>query len=208
MASPAPSMPYSVLQPSQTTSTSPANFGPGYWVPSVPSFQVPQGLPGPPRLPGPPGLPPVSSSSMTVPSPFVNSSSPYPTPMGPTASISATQPRPYSAYPSGPPMVATPQGLWLQPQTMGGLPRPPLLQRHPVVSGPFPMSAQGMQLPYVPLPDSQPPGVTPVGPPGGSIVYSMASGNQTTVGSVAEPELPPGTGKLKKVSSGTYLLGC
>ncbi|XP_074328518.1 pre-mRNA-processing protein 40C isoform X2 [Apium graveolens] len=199
IASPAPSVPNSVLQPSQT-STSLANFGPGYWVPSVPSFQVPQGLPGPPRLPGPPGLAPVSSSIMTVPSPFVNSSSPYPTPMGPTASIAsmpAIQQRPYPNYPSGPPMAATPQGLWLQPQTIGGLSRPPLLQRPSAVSGPFPLSAQGMQLPYVPLPDSQPPGVTPVGPPGGSFVYSTASGNQSVVSSVTEPELPPGTGNEK-----------
>ncbi|KAL1828233.1 pre-mRNA-processing protein 40C [Daucus carota subsp. sativus] len=208
MASPAPAIPHSILQPPQT-STSLTNFGPRYWGP-VPSFQVPQGLPGPPRLPGPPGLAPVSSSNMNVPSPFVNSSSPYATPMGSNASISsipAIQPRPYPAYSSGPPMVATPQGLWVQPQTMGVLSRPPLLQCPPAVSGPFPLSAQGMQLPYVPLPDSQPPGVTPVGPPGGSFVYPTTSGNQSAVFSVPEPELPPGTSNDKPVIDASVRVG-
>lgn len=154
--------------------------------------------------PGPPGLSPSVpvSSNVTVPSPFVNSSSALLRPIGPTAPVPsnpAIQQQTYPSYPSVPPMLTTPQGLWLQPQQMSGLPRPPLLPHPAALPGPFPLSTHGMQLPYVPLPDSQPPGVTPVGIPGGSSIFSAASGKQSAISSVMEPELPPGIGMLKKL---------
>lgn len=63
-------------------------------------------------------------------------------------------------YPSLPAMGATPpQGLWMQPP-----PRPPLLPypQPAAFSASFPSAVRHMPLPSVPLPDPQPPGVTPV----------------------------------------------
>lgn len=199
-ASTTTSVPHYVSQRVHTNSSS-ASSAPNlcpttFWTPSVLSFQVPSGVSQTHVAPGPPGLSPLPlSSNVTVPSPFVNSSSALLRPIGPTAPVPsnpAIQQQTYPSYPSVPPMLTTPQGLWLRPQQMSGLPRPPLLPRPAALPGPFPLSTHGMQLPYVPLPDSQPPGVTPVGAPSGSSIFSAASGKQSAISSVMEPELPPG----------------
>jgi transcription elongation regulator 1 len=46
---------------------------------------------------------------------------------------------------------------------MSGTLRPPFNQYPAAFPGPFPFPARGVALPAVPVPDSQPPGVTPVG---------------------------------------------
>ncbi|XP_050275850.1 pre-mRNA-processing protein 40C isoform X2 [Quercus robur] len=137
------------------------------WMPSAPSFSIPPGMPGTPGTPGPPGIAmsaPISSSTLQA-SAMDSSSSAVPRPLMPTAPVvsnSAVQPQictPYAPFPA----MAPPQGLWLQPPQMGGIPRLPFLPYPAAFPGPFPLPAHGMPLPSVPLPDSQPPGVTPVG---------------------------------------------
>ncbi|XP_030482648.2 pre-mRNA-processing protein 40C [Cannabis sativa] len=76
----------------------------------------------------------------------------------------------HSSYQSMPPPMAAaphppPQGLWLQPPQMGGAPpRLPLnINMQPYHGGPFPvMVPQHVMPPSVHVPDSQPPGVTPL----------------------------------------------
>ncbi|KAL2591717.1 hypothetical protein AAZV13_12G025800 [Glycine max] len=79
------------------------------------------------------------------------------------------------AAPSIPALAAPPQGLWLQPPQMSGVLRPPYLQYPAPFPGPFPFPARGVALPAVPIPDSQPPGVTPVGAAGGTPTPSASS---------------------------------
>ena len=103
----------------------------------------------------------------------------------PVPSSPALQHQSYPPYQA--PMVVHPQGLWLPPQQYSGLPRPPLLSYPPPFPGPFPL----------PTHSSQPPGVTPMGPPIGATTPAVAVGNQLAVGSGMQPELPPGVGMLK-----------
>ncbi|KAH1219973.1 Pre-mRNA-processing protein 40C [Glycine max] len=58
---------------------------------------------------------------------------------------------------------------------MSGVLRPPYLQYPAPFPGPFPFPARGVALPAVPIPDSQPPGVTPVGAAGGTPTPSASS---------------------------------
>jgi transcription elongation regulator 1 len=144
----------SVSLPADTSSSSTITVSSTFsqapsWMPSAPSFSMPPGMPG---TPGPPGIAmsaPISSNP-TVPSSAMDSSS-------------SAVPRPpmlTNPYAMAPP----PQALWLQPPQMGVIPRsPPFLPYPAAFPGPFPLPARGMPLPSVPLPDSQPPGVTPVG---------------------------------------------
>ena len=57
---------------------------------------------------------------------------------------------------------------------MSGVLRPPYLQYPAPFPGPFPFPARGVALPAVPIPDSQPPGVTPVGAAGGTSTPSSS----------------------------------
>uniref|UniRef100_A0A2N9IEN5 Pre-mRNA-processing protein 40C n=1 Tax=Fagus sylvatica TaxID=28930 RepID=A0A2N9IEN5_FAGSY len=144
----------SVSLPADTSSSSTITVSSTFsqapsWMPSAPSFSMPPGMTG---TPGPPGIAmsaPISSNP-TVPSSAMDSSS-------------SAVPRPpmlTNPYAMAPP----PQALWLQPPQMGVIPRsPPFLPYPAAFPGPFPLPARGMPLPSVPLPDSQPPGVTPVG---------------------------------------------
>lgn len=76
------------------------------------------------------------------------------------------------------PAMAASQGLWLPPQMSGGVPRPPFLPYAAAFPVPFPFPAHGATLPAVPVPDSQPPGVTPVGATGSTTIPSSASNHQ------------------------------
>ena len=87
---------------------------------------------------------------------------------------------------------------------MGGLPRPPFVPYPAVYPTPFPLPAHGMPLPSVPLPDSQPPGVTPVGTAGGTPISAAVSGHHLANTSGMLSELPPpGIGMLKILCWGT-----
>lgn len=168
----------SILHPApapNSISSMPPPSDPNYrpttsWMPTAPTFPVHPVMPGPPGNPGPPGLakPGVIPCSPAAPSTGTDSSSTAvlrqnmltaPIASDPTASQKGLP------YPPIPSMVAPPQGFWLQPPQMSGVLRPPFLQYpHPAgFPGPFPFPARGVHLPAVPVPDSQPPGVTPVG---------------------------------------------
>lgn len=164
------------------------------WMPSAPSFSIPPGMPGTPGTPGPPGIAmsaPISSSTLQA-SAMDSSSSAVPRPLMPTAPVvsnSAVQPQictPYAPFPA----MAPPQGLWLQPPQMGGIPRLPFLPYPAAFPGPFPLPAHGMPLPSVPLPDSQPPGVTPVGTATATSA-SSAPGHLMSGALGMQTELPP-----------------
>ncbi|KAF6160791.1 hypothetical protein GIB67_035992 [Kingdonia uniflora] len=148
----------STLSSSSTSSSTPNLYLTTNWMPIVPSF------PGHSGMPGPPGLPQVVSF------PSANTVRP---PIDPS-SVRPIMQQTYSPYPSLPAMAPPVQVLWLQTAQVNSLHRPPFL--------PYP-GMPGISLPFVSLPDSRPPAVSSVGPPGGN-PQSAA---------VAQPELPPGT---------------
>ncbi|KAK3019663.1 hypothetical protein RJ639_003859 [Escallonia herrerae] len=211
-ASSAPSPSHSVSQSAHTTSI-PASLKPSFspttfWTPTASSFQMPPGVPGTPAMHGTAGIVPSvpQLSDMTQQSVSVNSSSVQsrPTvPFVPGPSNSALQQHTYSPYPSVLPLAVLPQGLWLQPPQMSGSSRPSLLPYLASFSAPFPLSTHGVPLPSVPLPDSQPPRVTPVVFPGGTSMSSATSGNQHAIASGVHPEVPPGSDSCERVDSGT-----
>ncbi|KAK7264143.1 hypothetical protein RJT34_31747 [Clitoria ternatea] len=150
------------------------------WMPTAPSFPMHPVIPTPGN-PGPPGL---ASAATISPNPIApptgtdSSSAAGLRPNMPNAAIASDHPPQKGLpYPSMPAMIASPQGLWLQPPQMShGVLRPPFFQ-YPSFPGPFPFPARGVTLPAVPIPDSQPPGVTPVGA-GGGTPASAASSHQ------------------------------
>ncbi|KAM7469951.1 hypothetical protein LguiA_008134 [Lonicera macranthoides] len=198
----APSAPTFVSQPAHTTSSTvsstPNMAPPTFWMPTAPSFQVPQGLPaGAPRIA--PSVP--LSSTTTVPSASVNINSSSPAVLRPIMQASPVPPSPAVQHQSYPPyqapMAVNPQGLWLPPQQYGGLPRPPLLSYPPPFPGPFPLPTHSFQ----------PPGVTPMGPPSGTTTPAVAVGNQLAVGSGMQPELPPGVDNSKHANDVSVNMG-
>ncbi|XP_054823893.1 pre-mRNA-processing protein 40C isoform X2 [Prosopis cineraria] len=147
------------------------------WMPPTPSFPVHHIMPGAPGTPGPPGLASASSTSSNPAAPLTNTdscSSSAPRQNMPTVAIASNPVGPHmgSTYPSIPSMAAS-QGLWLQAPQMGGVPRPPLLPYAAAYPVPFPFPAHGVTVPAVPVPDSQPPGVTPVGATGATSSSSV-----------------------------------
>ncbi|XP_027354873.1 pre-mRNA-processing protein 40C isoform X2 [Abrus precatorius] len=182
----ASSIPHST--PAHTSSSimprpSDSNYRPATsWMPTAPSFPVHPVVPTPGN-PGPPGLAStvtISSNSAALPTGTDSSSAAVLRPSMPSAAIAPDPSAPQKGlpYPSMPAMAASPQGLWLQPPQMSGVLRPPFLQYPAPFPGPFPFPARGVTLPAVPIPDSQPPGVTPVGAGGGMSVPSAAAGHQ------------------------------
>jgi len=165
---------------------------------SAPSFQSPYVLPGAPVTPGLPGVPgscvlstpAVSSATMVSFSPAVlRPVVPLPVPSHPTF-----QPQGYPPFPAIPSGAVLPQAHWLQAPQIGGL-GPPFIPCPPVYPGPFGLAARGVSLASVPLPDAQPPGITPIGNPGGVFPLPGTSGIQMTQSSGVQPEVsPPGTG--------------
>ncbi|XP_039689035.1 pre-mRNA-processing protein 40C isoform X2 [Medicago truncatula] len=135
------------------------------WMPTAPTFPIHPVMPGTPGTPGPPGLtkPVMIPSNPAAPSTTGFPSAAVPRQNMPTASDPNASHRGGLPYPPIPSMVAPPQGYWLQPPQMSGVLRPPFHQYPAAFPGPFPFPARGGALPAVPVPDSQPPGVTPVG---------------------------------------------
>ncbi|GAU36937.1 hypothetical protein TSUD_62060 [Trifolium subterraneum] len=131
------------------------------WMPTAPTFPVHPVMPG---TPGPPGLAkPVYPAAQSASTDF--SSGAVLRQNMPTVPIASDPNASHRGlpYPPIPSMVAPPQGYWLQPPQMSGALRPPFNQYPASFPGPFPFPARGVALPAVPVPDSQPPGVTPVG---------------------------------------------
>ncbi|KAL7180845.1 hypothetical protein ACSBR1_039832 [Camellia fascicularis] len=202
----------SFSQPAPTTSSATAassshNLGLSTLrIPTAPSFHVPPGMSGTPAAPGPPGISSSAPlpSNLTVPSAVIDSSSSaLPRPIMPAAPVPinpAVQHQAYPPYPSVPPVVAPSHGLWLPPPQLSGLPRAPFLPYPAAFPGHFPLPPRGMSLPSIPLPDAQPPGVTPLGTPGGTPTISMASGPLLTTGSGMQQESPPGIDNSKHVN--------
>lgn len=164
--------------PTQTSSSSSmaASASPNVaWMQTAPSLPGPPGMTGTPGTPGPPGMPssallPATANIQSVAMDPSASLWPLPTPASvPLNSASVTaQQKMYPQYQSLPTMAPPPHGHWLQPPPVSGLQRPPFM---PYPAGPpaaFPLPVRAMPLPSVPLPDSQPPGVTPLVPPGGT----------------------------------------
>lgn len=174
------------------------------WMPNAPTFPVHPVMSGTPGNPGPPGLakPAMIPSNPAGPSPGTDSPAAAVLRQNmPTAALASdpTATQKGLPYPPAPSMVAPPQGYWLQPPQMGGVLRPPFLQYPAAFPSPFPFPARGVTLPAVPVPDSQPPGVTPVGGASGTSA-SSASGHQPrgTTGLQAEvisghAGMPPAT---------------
>lgn len=207
-----PSVSESFSQPAHTTSSATAassshNLGPSALrIPTAPSFHVPPGMSGTPATPGPPGISSSAPlpSNLTVPSAVIDSSSSaLLRPIMPAAPVPinpAIQHQAYPAYPSVPPVAAPSHGLWLPPPQLSGLPRAPFLPYPAAFPGHFPLPPRGMSLPSIPLPDAQPPGVTPLGTPGGTPTISMASGPVLTTGSGMQQESPSGIDNSKHVN--------
>ncbi|KAH7516632.1 hypothetical protein FEM48_Zijuj10G0155600 [Ziziphus jujuba var. spinosa] len=153
------------------------------WVPTGLPFGIAPGTPRTPGTPGPPGMlqPAQISSNRAVASVAADSSSMVQRPGMPTGPVplnSSIQPQIGASYPSLPALAGHPQGLWLQPPQMGGMPRQPVVPYSAAFPGPLPLMAHGMHLPSVPVPDPQPPGVTPVENSGSIPVSSTASSLQ------------------------------
>ncbi|XP_058090357.1 pre-mRNA-processing protein 40C isoform X2 [Magnolia sinica] len=169
------------------------------WVQTAPSFPAPPGMPGTPGTPGPPGMPssaPLSSGNANTVRPAIMDSSVSLRPMLSPASFPPNSTAPtlvqnvqqqiYPPYPSLPAMTPPPQALWLHPPQMGGLQRPPFVPYPGPLPGPFPVQIRGVPLPSVPLPDSQPPGVSLIGPPGGTSPAIIGAGQTSS-----RPQSPP-----------------
>ncbi|CAA2980143.1 pre-mRNA-processing 40C isoform X1 [Olea europaea subsp. europaea] len=173
------------------------------WLPPAP-FQVTPGMPRTPITPGPPGIASsVSSSSniSAVPSSVDSPALPRSfMPAAPVLSNFPIQQQTFTPYPT--PFQAAPPGPWLQspiPQ-ISGIVRPSFSPYPTVIPGPFPMSTRPMLPVSVSFPNTQPPGVTPAVSSVGDSASSVASGDQSTIGSVQE-ELPPGIDSSKHVNN-------
>ncbi|XP_010250268.1 PREDICTED: pre-mRNA-processing protein 40C [Nelumbo nucifera] len=192
------SMPFHVSPSSLAAATSPNLCPATLWMPVAPSFVPPPGMPITPGTPGPPGIAPSTplSSTVTVNSEAMDSSSS--TSLRPVVP-STVQQQMHSPYPALPSMPPPPQGLWLPPQ-IGGLQRPPFLPYPGVLPGSYPLPMRGMPLPSVPVPDSQPPGISPLGPPGGTPSSSVGSVHLPSNTTGKQPDLPPpGTDQHKHI---------
>ncbi|KAM1846586.1 hypothetical protein ACFX14_010981 [Malus domestica] len=164
-------------------------------VPTVPSFNMTPGMPGTPRTPGLPGIAHSVQISFnpTAPSAPIDSSSVAlrPNMQAVPVASSAVHPHVGPPYPSLSAMGAP----WLPSPQIGGLPRPPFLPYPAAFPGPFPLPVHVMPLSSVPLPDSQPPGVTPVGNTVANYLSSVGSRHQLAGSSGMQKELPhPGVG--------------
>ncbi|KAL8139925.1 hypothetical protein V2J09_005946 [Rumex salicifolius] len=114
------------------------------------------------------------------------------TPGAPLLSNPTVHQHAYPLFHSVPSVGASPQGIWLPPPSqMGAFARPPFLSyAPPIYPVSFPLAATGMPLPSVPVPDSQPPGVTPVGNLGFiPMSSSAASVSHMTTGSATQKEV-------------------
>ncbi|KAF9624019.1 hypothetical protein IFM89_007717 [Coptis chinensis] len=161
------------LSSSTIAPTTPNLFPATMWRPTTPPFPGHPGLVGAPATPGPPGIPPSGSLPST-------------TSIHPITPAMPAQQQLYPTFHSPPTMPPHTQGHWFQPPQIAGMQRPPYLPYPAVISNPFPLPVRGLALPSVSLPGSHPPGVSPVGPIGGT-----PSASEHTRSFVMHSELPP-----------------
>ncbi|CAJ1933801.1 unnamed protein product [Sphenostylis stenocarpa] len=160
------------------------------WMPTAMSFPLHPVMPTPGN-PGPPGLASSSVVSINpaVPSTGIDSSSAaLLRPNMPISAIASDPTTPHKGlpYPSMPSMAAPPQGFWVQPPHLSGVFRPPYLQYPAPFPVSFPFPARSVTLPAVPIPDSQPPGVTPVSGGGGTSTPASSNHLRGTMASQTE----------------------
>ncbi|KAG9442297.1 hypothetical protein H6P81_018151 [Aristolochia fimbriata] len=147
-----------------------------------------------PTFPRPPPMMPVNVGPPTLlPTPSLSSTTiGRPMTMDPSsASLRPTYPPPVPA------MVPPPQAPWFHPPQVSGLQRPPFVPYPGVIPGSFQMPMRGTSIPSLPIADSQPPGVPPVGPPGGT---STPVGPVEPANSFGSQFPPPGTVQDKQVN--------
>ncbi|XP_068646945.1 pre-mRNA-processing protein 40C-like isoform X2 [Aristolochia californica] len=149
---------------------------------NVPTFPWP-----PPMMPGNAGPPTV------LPLPSLSSTA-IGRPMTMDPSSASLRPM----YPPPPAMVPPSQAPWFHPPQVSGLQRPPFVPYPGVIPGSFQIPMRGTSIPSLPLPDSQPPGVPPVGPPGGTSTEPF--GPVQPANSFGTQLPPPGTGQDKQVN--------
>ncbi|XP_048440932.1 pre-mRNA-processing protein 40C isoform X2 [Pyrus x bretschneideri] len=199
---PAPTSSNSTMNISSTPNAGPKTL----WVSTAPSFNMTPGMPGTPRTPGPPGIAHSVQISFnpTAPSAPIDSSvANRPSMQAVPVASSAVQPHVGAPYPSLSAMGAP----WLSSPQIGGLARPPFLPYPAAFPGPFPLPAHVMPLASVPLPDSQPPGVTPVGNTAANSVSSVGSGHQSAGSSAMQKELShPGVGPENRAAVNEQLV--
>ncbi|KAF5195719.1 Pre-mrna-processing protein 40c [Thalictrum thalictroides] len=179
---------------SSSTAATPNLFPTAMWMTTTPSFTAHPGRGGSPAIPGPPGihLPGSFCSNNTVRSmpPVL----PFPATLPPNSVAQQI----YPTFQSLPAMAPPPQAHWLQPPQIAGIQRPQYLQYPAMITNPFPLPVRGMAHPSFSLPDSQPPGVSLLGPPAGTSLDSVGS-IQYVRSSEMQSELPPpGTDHEKK----------
>lgn len=178
---------------------SPSVYPMTMWTQTAPSLPGPPGMPRTPGTPGPPGIPSASISSTANARPAAMDPSaslrpmPLPAPVPSNSAAAAVHQQLYPPYHSQPAMAPPPQGHWLQPPQVSGLQRPPYMPYPTGLPAPFPLPVRGIP-PSMPLPDSQPPGVSPVVPPVGTSPATAGSGQPTS--SVGTQSPPPGIGML------------
>ncbi|MCE3217089.1 hypothetical protein HAX54_010315 [Datura stramonium] len=186
---------------SSATAFPTSNMGPpNIRMPHTPQFQVPAGVPRSPVTPGPPGLGPAIplSSNLTATASPGGPSLPL-RPSVPPVHVLANPPvqqQTYSPYLSPTPMTPSHQGSWLQPPPVTTMLRPPFPSYPAGFAAPFPLSATGVPLSSMTLPDTRPPGVAPVA----ALPGVPTTASQSTHASGLQPELPPGVDSGKHVN--------
>ncbi|XP_077246397.1 uncharacterized protein LOC143886333 isoform X1 [Tasmannia lanceolata] len=181
-------LPVHIISGSSISPAAPNLHPPTMWMQIPSSFPRPPGMPGTPRTPGPPGIPSSASLSSTIT-------------VQPTAVAQNAPPHMYSPYPSLPSMAPPPQAPWLHPLQVGSLSGPPFLPYPGVLPGPYPLPIRGMPLSSGPLSKSQPPGVSPIGPPGGASPATLGSGQPAS--SLGAQSPPPGIDQDKQANDPT-----
>ncbi|CAH8261104.1 unnamed protein product [Arabidopsis lyrata] len=118
---------------------------------------APFGRPGklaPPGLMTSPPAFPGSNPFSTTPRPGMST--------GPAQINPSIHPHMYPPYHSLPTMPGTPQGMWLQPPLMGGIPRAPFISHPTTFPGSYPFPVRGIS-PNLPYSGSHPLGAIPMG---------------------------------------------
>ncbi|XP_021911586.1 pre-mRNA-processing protein 40C-like isoform X2 [Carica papaya] len=190
----------SSVHPSGSSTSVPSNSGLGLTTPhllSTTSFPRPPGLSGTPSTPGPPGLVPSQVTALSLTDGSTSSIPRPPMPTVPASANPAVQQQIYPAYPSLPAMADSPQGIWLQPAQIGGIPCPPFWPHPAVYPGPYPLPALGSNLPSAPLSYSQPVGVTSLGTAGASPASAATSDHQLAGILRLQTDSLPGIGMLR-----------
>ncbi|PIA35463.1 hypothetical protein AQUCO_03500079v1 [Aquilegia coerulea] len=178
---------------SSSTAATPNLYPTTMWMPT-PSFTAHPGMGGSPATPGPPGIhlsgPFCSNNTVRSMSPVM--------PFTATLPPNSVAQQIYPTFQSLPAMAPPPQAHWLQPPQIAGIQRPQYLQYPAMITNPFPLPVRGQPHPSFSLPDSQPPGISPLGPSGGTSLDSMGSVQHVRSSGMQSELPPPGTDYEKK----------